>query len=156
MNISPSKQELVMLLRMVNIGDWVMFAGLAGDELDDPNVQAHKKMLQKLFSAAHKAKMDDVVSYEPKHKEYYETEAFEEDYQGFINEFSESQFWAMLSDRLAVRDLVEQVGEKAFDAMDWLERGEKLDKLSCDYEEEFIKYGLERLHLLNTANKGNA
>ncbi len=156
MNISLTKQELVMLLRMVNIGDWVMFADLMVDELKTDSVVQHKKVLQKLFSAAHKAKMDGIVSYEPKHKKYYETETFEEDYQGFIDEFNDSQFWAMLSDRLAVRDLVEQVGEKTFDAMEWVERGGKLDKLSCSYEEEFIKNGLERVHLLNTMKKGNA
>jgi len=156
MNISLTKQELVMLLRMVNIGDWVMFADLEGDERDDPGALAHKKVLQKLFSAAHKAKMNALVCYEPKTKECYETEEFEADYQGFIDEFNDSQFWNMLADRLAVRDLVEQVGEKAFDAMEWVERGGKLDDLSRSYEEEFIKNGLERVRLLNTMKKGKA
>jgi len=156
MNISLTKQELVMLLRMVNIGDWVMFADLAGDEEKDATVQAHKKVLQKLFAAAHKAKMDGIVSYEPEFKGYFETAEFEEDYQEFIDEFSERQFWEMLADRLAARDLVEQVGEQAFDAMDWVERGGKLNTLACSYEEEFVKNGLERLHLLNASKKGNA
>ncbi len=153
MNISLSKQELVMLLRMANIGDWVMFADLDGD---DSNALAHQKALQKLFSAAHKAKMDTLVHYEPKQKKYSDTKEFEVDYQGFIDEFNESQFWTTLADRLAVRDLVEQVGEKVFDAMEWVERGGKLDGLSCSYEQEFVKNGLQRLHLLNTLNKGNA
>jgi len=153
MNISLSKPELVMLLRMVNIGDWVMFAD---QDADDPTVLAHQKVLQKLFSAAHKAKMDGLVHYEPENKKYYETEEFEADYQGFIDEFNESQFWTTLADRLAVRDLVQQVGEKAFDDMEWVDRGGKLDELSCNYEQAFIKHGLERLHLLNTLNKGDA
>jgi len=132
-----------------------MFADLEGDEDKEPTVQAHQKVLQKIFSAAHKAKMDGIVSYEPETKKYYETGAFEEDYQGFIDEFNDRQFWEMLADRLAVRDLVEQVGEEAFKAMEWVERGGKLDALSRSYEEEFEKRGLERIHLLNAMEKGN-
>jgi len=158
MNISLTKQELVMLLRMVNIGDWVMFADLAGDELDDPGVLAHKKVMQKLFGAAHKAKMDGIVTYEPKYKEYFETGEFEADYQGFIDEFNESQYWEMMADRLAVRDLIDQIGEEAFGAMDWVERGGKLQEMSTGYEDEFEAHGINRLHLLNTlpATKGSS
>lgn len=156
MNISLTKQELVMLLRMVNIGDWVMFADLEGDERNDPVALAHKKVLQKLFAAAHKAKMDNIVHYEAKFKEYYETGEFEEDYQVFINQFNENQFWDELADRLSVRDLVEQVGEEAFESMDWMERGGKLSKLAFSYEDEFEKNGLDRIHLLNASERGNA
>ena len=55
-----------------------------------------------------------------------------------------------LADRLAVHDLVEQVGENAFEEMDWVEPGGKLSKLTFSYEDELEKYGLDRLHLLNT------
>jgi len=156
MNISLSKPELVMLLRMVNIGDWVMFADLEGDEMDDPVALAHKKVLQKLFSAAHRAKMDGLVFYEPEDKEYYETREFEEDYQEFINKFNNSQFWEMLADRLAMRDLVEQMGgAEAVESMDWMQRGGRLSELADNYEEGFVKHGLQRIRLLNTLDKDN-
>jgi len=45
MNISLTKQELVMLLRLANIGDWVMFADLEGDERDNLTALAHKKVM---------------------------------------------------------------------------------------------------------------
>lgn len=156
MNISLTKQEIVMLSRMVNIGDWIMFADLEGDEWDAPDVLAHKKVLQKLFAAAHKAKMDGIVHYAPEEKKYYETAEFEDDYMQFIEEYDDRRFWEMLADRLATRDLADQIGEDAFKAMDWIERGEKLEKLSSDYEKEFTTHGLERLHLLNTKERGNA
>jgi hypothetical protein len=156
MNISLTKQELVMLLRLANIGDWVMFADLEGDERDNPTALAHKKVMQKLFAAAHKAKMDNIVHYEAKFKEYFETSVFEDDYQEFINEYNERKFWDDLSDQLAKRDLIEQIGEEAFEAMDWVERGGKLCDLSISYEKEFEKHGLERLQILNTSGRGNA
>jgi len=156
MNISLTKQELVMLLRLANIGDWVMFADLEGDERDNPTALAHKKVMQKLFAAAHKAKMEKIVFCDKTSKEYYETKEFEEDYLQFVDAFKDQQFWEVLSDRLAERDLVEKIGEKAFDAMDWIDRGGKLYDLSLNYEDEFEKHGLERLHLLNTMKGGIA
>ena len=76
MQINLTKPEFVILLRMANIGDWGMHADLEGDEHDDPEVQAHRKVLQKLFSAADKAKLEGIVRYEKKFGGYFETHDF--------------------------------------------------------------------------------
>jgi len=150
MNISLTKEEMVMLLRLANIGDWVMFSEL-DDEDADPDAVEHKKVMQKLFAAAHEAKVDDVVFYDARFKEYYETSAFDADYQGFIAQFNAKQLMEELADRLAVRDLIEQVGEETFENMDRVERGSKLLQLAFTYEQEFDQHGLDRLHLLNVS-----
>jgi len=150
MNISLTKQELVMLLRLANIGDWVMFSEL--DDADaDPVAVEYKKVMQKLFAAAHEAKMDDLVFYDAAFREYYETSAFEGDYLTYVHEYTAKQLLEELPDRLAVRDLIEQVGEEAFENMDWVERGGKLQQLAFMYEDEFEQHGLDRLHLLNVS-----
>ncbi len=156
MNISLTKEEMVMLLRLVNIGDWVMFADL-DDEDANPEAVAHKRVLQKLFAAAHKAKMDDIVCYDPSLNACFETGTFEDDYQAYINEHNAKQLMEELPDRLAARDLIEQVGEDTFESMDGLERGMKLQQLAFSYEDEFEQHGLDRLHLLNVSksNQGN-
>jgi hypothetical protein len=150
MNISLTKEEMVMLLRLVNIGDWVMFADL-DDEDSDPEAVAHKRVLQKLFTAAHKVNMDDIVCYDPSLNECFETGTFEDDYQVYIQEYNAKQLMEELPDRLAARDLIDQVGEKAFENMDGVERGGKLQQLAFMYEDEFEQHGLDRLHLLNVS-----
>lgn len=156
MNISLTKEEMVMLLRMVNIGNWVMFADL--DDLNsDPEAVAHRRVLQKLFTAAYKSDMHDIVCFEPSLGEYFETGAFENDYLVYLQEHDTKQIMEEVPDRLAVRDLIEQVGEDAFDSMDELERGIKLEQMAFSYEKEFEQHGLDRLHLLNVnkSKQGN-
>ncbi len=150
MNINVTKQELVMLLRLINIGDWVMFSDL-DDEDADPTAVEHKKVLQKLFACAHKAGMHDIVSFDPALDEYFETGAFEDDYLGYVYEYTAKQLLEELPDRLAVRDLIDQVGEEAFENMGGVERGGKLQQLAFMYEDEFDQHGLDRLHLLNVS-----
>ncbi len=156
MNISLTKQELVMLLRMANIGDWVMFSRVEGDEDEAPFVKGHQKVMQKLFAAAHKTKMDNLVFYDSTDKKYYETGNFETDYLEFIEQYEETSFWEELANRLASRDLAEQLGDDACEAMDAAERFIQVEELEDRYNDEFDEHGLLRLHLLNTANKGNA
>ncbi|MBL4774972.1 MAG: hypothetical protein JKY87_02810 [Mariprofundus sp.] len=151
MNISLTKQELVILLRLANIGNWVMFAEL-DDEDADPVAMEHKIVMQKLFAAAHEARMGDVVSFDPSLNEYFETIAFEDDYLTYVHEYTVKQLSEELPDQLAVRDLIDQVGEETFENMDRLERASKLQQLAFMYEEEFEQHGLSRLHLLNVSN----
>jgi len=149
-NINLNEQEMEMLLRMVNIGDWIMSAEM-DDEMANPNVVAHKKVLQKLFTAAHEAKMDDIVCYDPSLDMSFETAAFEDDYLAYVHEYTAKQLLEELPNQLAIRDLVEQVGEEVFENMDILERAGKLQQLAFMYEDEFDQHGLERLHLLNVS-----
>jgi len=155
MNINVTKQELVMLLRLANIGDWVMFSDL-DDEDADPTAVEHKQVLQKLFAAAHEAGMHEIVSLEPSLDKCFETGAFENDYLTYVHEYTAKQLLEELPDRLAVRDLIEQVGEEVFENMEGVERGSKLQQLAFTYEDEFEQHGLDRLHLLNTTKKGSA
>ena len=60
----------------------------------------------------------------------------------------------MLADRLAQRDLVEEIGEETYMAMDRIECGGRLCELAACYENEFVEHGLDRLHLLNV-DKGD-
>jgi len=156
MNINLNKEELVMLLRLANIGDWVMFSDL-DDEDADPTAVEHKQVLQKLFAAAHEAEMHDIVFFDPSQEECFETGTFEDDYLAYVHEYTAKQLLEELPDRLAVRDLIDQVGEEAFENMDGVERGGKLQQLAFMYEDEFDQHGLDRLHLLNVSkhNQGD-
>jgi len=155
MNINLTKQEFVMLLRMVNIGDWVMFSRVEGDEDDAPFVKEHQKVLQTLFAAAYKAKIGDLVIYEPTVKKYFETGEFERDYHEFIDQYEETSFWEELANRLASRDLAEQLGDDTCETMDPTERFIQVEELAGHYNDEFDEHGLLRLHLLNAMKKGN-
>jgi len=50
-------------------------------------------------------------------------------------------------DRLSVRDLIREVGQKRYQTMDGQQRLQYLDRIGQQYAEKFDQYGLERLHI---------
>ena len=58
-------------------------------------------------------------------------------------------FWEALPHRLAVRDLVEQVGEKAYTEMEFEERMSKLVELETFYYVELEDNGIDNLRFEN-------
>ncbi|MDX8402714.1 MAG: hypothetical protein R8K47_08790 [Mariprofundaceae bacterium] len=155
MNISLSKPELVRLLRMALVGDWVMHAALMADELNDPEVVDHKRVLQKLLAAASKAKLDGLVRNEPPLKGHMTAE-FEEEIVGIVDEWDEGRFWEMLADELARRDLRAEFGEDGVRDMDREERFVRLTRLTDSYEQEFMAHGLDRLRIVDGPEGGAA
>lgn len=154
MNISLTEPELIRLLRMTLVGDWVMHAALMADELKDPEVEAHKQVLQKLLNAAARAKLDGVVARDPQGNAYYESAAFEDEILGIVDEWNESQFWEMLADELARRDLRAEFGEEGVHDMDREERFNRLTQLADRYEQEFMAHGLGRLRIVDVGEGG--
>jgi len=145
MDINLTKQELVLLLRLACIGEWVKHGHMEGDERNDTDVMAHKLVLRKLLSAAHKANMTSLVTYDEKLDDYFETGTFEEDYLQCIDDYVDEAFWEELADRLAGRDLISELGEKGFEALTRGERIEKITDLSEWYLNEWATHGIRRL-----------
>jgi len=145
MEISLTTEELALLLRLACIGDWVKHGHLEGDECNDVDVQAHRHVLRKLLAAAYKAKMTALVEYDGKMDEYFETKGFEADYLQCIDEYVEEAFWEELADRLAARDIINELGEAAFEALSQIERIEKITDLTEWYLNEWTSHGIRRL-----------
>jgi len=145
MTLNFTKQELLRLLVLVEIGDWVKHAQYEGDPKDNEELQLDKKVQQKILSAAFKAKFMGLVEYDMKDKEYIETKELEDMYMPFVDEFNEEEFWTQLSDRLAQRDMVLKYGEKGMQEMDNMERAMESYDMAMVYEEVFVKDGLMNL-----------
>ncbi|WP_167631748.1 hypothetical protein [Mariprofundus ferrooxydans] len=145
MEISLTTEELALLLRLACIGEWVKHGHLEGDERNDADVQAHRHVLRKLLAAAYKAKMTALVEYDGKVDEYFETKGFEADYLQCIDEYVEEAFWEELADRLAARDLINELGEAGFEALPQIERIEKITDLTEWYLNEWARHGIRRL-----------
>ena len=67
----------------------------------------------------------------------------------YIEEFEDDVFWEALPHRLAVRDLVEQVGEKVYTEMEFEDRMSKLVELEKFYCEELEDNGIDNLRFEN-------
>ena len=69
------------------------------------------------------------------------------DLAGFLQDYDDCVLWDELAVRLAERDLREELGSRAFDALPPSERADRVDALAEAYDREFDKRGLDRLRL---------
>jgi len=148
--IEFNKEEYLKMLDMLNIADWVIHSFTTGEGED---TREYRELQAKILSFAQEYGLDDLVEqfegdYEPTRKFEDESPAFD-----FIEEFEEEVFWDELIDRLTQRDMEEKHGEEWLDDIFGNEElfRDYQQKL-LEYEEEFEKYGVDRLKLLENEN----
>ena len=142
MNIS--KEEYRLLVEMVQVADYVMHA----HELEPSEAtNDYRALRKKIFSNYKKMGLESLFTFSEKHGDYIETEESLADsrHMGIMENFVENEFWAQLSQRLAMRDLFEEDDEEAVKAMDSEVLMEKLGEKGVKYDEEFDAHGLERI-----------
>jgi len=152
MTLNFTKQELLRLLILAQIGDWVKHSHVEGNLKDNEELQQDKKVMQKLLSAVFKAKLNGLVEYDMKTKEYIETRALEDIFMPFIDAFNEDMFWGQLADRLAQRDMFLKYGEEELENMDDMQRITEMIHTSGSYEDTFEQDGLLDLKLTDASS----
>ena len=93
---------------------------------------------------------ENLITYDKNLGGYYATFEYEEsEHMKYIEEFEDDVFWEALPHRLAVRDLVSQVGEKGYTEMEFEKRATKLVELEAFYYEELEVNGIDNLRFEN-------
>ncbi len=153
MKLHLTKKEYRALLDLIAVGDWVLHSHTVQDK--DCSV-THRAVMKKIFSYSSEMQCEDLVEYDQKTDECYETCAYEEVIQEvFIQPYNDETFWEELADRLAMRDAVREIGEDNLKTMEPLERVKLLGDKTDTYENEFEEHGLEYLTIIRnnlTAN----
>ena len=147
MKINLTKNEYRLLLDMVEIAEWVL-----NSHRTDPSYETKKysELYQRILSHAKDMGFENLITYDESLDGYYATAEYEEsEHMGYIEEFEDDVFWEALPHRLAVRDLVEQVGEKAYTEMEFEERMSKLVELEAFYYVELEDNGIDNLRFEN-------
>jgi len=112
MKINFTKNEYRLLLDMVEVAEWVLNAHRT-DPSDE--VKEYSEVYQKILSHAKEMGFENLITYDENLDGYYATAEYEEsEHMRYIEEFEDDVFWEALPHRLAVRDLVEQFGEKKY------------------------------------------
>jgi len=94
--------------------------------------------------------MSNLITYDGSLGRYYATAEYEEsEHMRCIEEFEDDVFWEALPHRLAVRDLVKQVGEKRYTKMEFEERVTELVELESFYYKELQENGIDNLRFEN-------
>ena len=147
MKINFTKNEYRLLLDMVEMAEWVL-----NSHRTDPSdeVKEYSEVYQKILSHAKEMGFENLITYDENLDGYYATAEYEEsEHMRYIEEFEDDVFWEALPHRLAVRDLVEQFGEKGYREMEFEERVSKILDLEEIYNKELEENGIDNLRFDN-------
>ena len=147
MKIDFTKNEYRFLLDMVEMAEWVLNSRKT-DSSDE--VKEYSEVYQKILSHAKEMGFENLITYDENLDGYYATAEYEEsEHMRYIEEFEDDVFWEALPHRLAVRDLVEQFGEKKYMEMEFEERVSKILDLEEIYNKELEENGIDNLRFEN-------
>jgi EAL domain-containing protein (putative c-di-GMP-specific phosphodiesterase class I) len=109
MKIEISTNEYRDLLDILHIAD-VVFSGHRRAE--DKRTERHRALIQKLYSLAQTAGLEQLITYNKSVNKYVPTDAFEQSAlaHALIDEFGDHLFWDELISRLSVRDAAQIAG----------------------------------------------
>jgi hypothetical protein len=146
MQIEFSKEEYRTFLEILEIANWVLFVHRT-DEPEDR--KKYHNFEQKIFRFAEEIGFGNLIIYDEKMGKYFPTREHDENssVRPFIEEFEEATFWDELSDRLADRDMLHELGENKLLSMTTEQRFMAHFDFEEKYQEEFQKHGIDRLEI---------
>ena len=145
MKINLTKKEYRTLVEMIYLSDWVVSA----HEIERDNIdKAHVELRKKLLSHYKEMQMEDMIEYSAQDDDYYETNDYDQYiHEKFIDKYNENIFWEELIDKLAVRDVINNIGMEKYLKLDMLERMHKIGNEKEKYGIEFEKHELNRVRI---------
>ena len=137
--INLDKYELNLVIKYLYTGLFMI------DENKKDEQNKIETLLDKLLSIAYNYKIMDGIEYEKETNSYFIDKDKEEDILEDYEEFIEESFWDELSNRLSQRDLINKIGLEKYKKIATVERIRDLEKILNEYDNEFEKYGIDRI-----------
>ena len=148
MKIDITKKEFGTLFEMIEMAEWILHA----HKIDEPEeTKPYRDLEQKICGLAKDFGYGHLVDYDPELQSYFPTPEFEETNPSmdYIEEFENDSFWEELIERLVARDLIRELGEKKYLALDPMSRVGKEEPHRIRYGEEFEAHGIDRLEIVS-------
>jgi hypothetical protein len=142
MKIDFTNQEYKTLVEALELANWMLHAH-AEEERED--TESFRDLEQKVLALSEDFGMADEIIYDKKLETYYPSREMEDNCLAHVDEYNNDTFWDELIERFVARDLIRQVGEEAYQAMDFEEKFKKEEPFRIQYEDEFGNNGIERL-----------
>ena len=147
MKIEISKTQYKTLMKALFLANWVVNVHET-DEPDDEFERLEQYILSqwKFFDLKN-------VEFDEEHGKYYHDSDFEMKTVKLLDDFVDVSFWDELTERLAERDFVNALGERAILKMSHDERFAKFYEFAEPYEAEFAEHGIDNLVIRSTAHE---
>lgn len=143
MEIRFTKEQYEDLVKIVYLGTWMINAFRTDD-----CIKKFDELEQYIFSYFREFGLQQGIEQDNDLEQFFITQKLEEgELERYIDDYNNDNFWEELIHRLARRDLLKKYGEDKITKMNWEERLEKEAPFIGKYEEEFEKYGIERIEI---------
>lgn len=143
--INLTHNQFLSLMKVVYLGNWMANAHRTKDiQKEYENIQDY------IYSKASQFGFEKYVDHEGSDGErYYPTSLFEEltDVHKLHEAYDEETFWDEMAERFGERDFVEKYSKEEIIKMSQEEYFIKLSECIDFYNEEFVKFGLQRIRL---------
>ena len=146
MHLRFAEEELATLVEMVSLAAEV--ASLNPEETGSADLARFEAVESKVLESAKHAGMAEWIEFDQQRSKNRVTEKFQANsyFQRCIEEFRNAHFWEELMIRLAERDLIKEMGEEAYLAMNEEARRTKSEPREKRYWAKFQKKGISPLH----------
>jgi hypothetical protein len=145
MQIEFSREEFRTLMDMAYIADWVVNSRSVPEEKQ----AGFADLRTKIFSFAEAAGFGELVDADSATGSCFESRLFEEQLEekGYLEEYEEDVFWYELASRLALKYLLDEMGEDALRSLSNQEQFMRRSDMQDQIEEVFHRDGLRPLTL---------
>jgi len=142
--IKFTKTQYENLIKLVYLGNWMINAIRTDDR-----IKKYEDIEQYIYSFAKEVGLDKYIEFDNELNKFFPTKEFEDDtdVDKYREEYDNETFWDELIDRLARRDFIKEYGDNVIRKMTLKEQIEKEHPFIEKYEEEFERYGVERLEI---------
>lgn len=141
-----SRAEFLSLLKAVLLGETMA----NGYRVDD-RIQEYMDIEQIILRLAEREGFHELVEHDPKLGAHFPTAKLEEMTSDLVDDFEEDSFWEEAADRLAVRDMARELGEKKLKKIPRVRFVLERLKRANEYHSEFENYGIDRLEIVDTS-----
>lgn len=145
MHLRFTNDELATLMEMVTLSTEI--ANLNPNDEGNAGFARFEAIENKVLEAARNNGMGEAVEFDMQRGKNRVTDQFVEGsyFQKCFDEFRNAVFWEELMIRLAERDLIREIGEAEFKAMNDEERRKKAEPMEKRYWAKFQKDGMNPL-----------
>lgn len=154
MHLRFSQNELTTLIEMVSLATDI--ANMNQTEEGQKGFAHFEALEHKILESAKLSGMGQIIEIDPGSNRNRVTEEFQKNsyFQKCLEELRSTIFWEELMHGLAERDVIRQIGEKAYLALDHKEREERRKPLEKRYWKKFTKKGISPLHWIEPNGEG--
>ncbi|HUX36344.1 MAG TPA: hypothetical protein VMV44_00460 [Rectinemataceae bacterium] len=140
-DISLSRKNLRLLIKHVFIGNWIMESTKVAPDKDN------EEFFEAILAIGKNYNLMEGIEYNERTGRYELSTENERVMMAPIEEYQEEVFWQDLVDMLAKRDAVEKHGEAKLADLEPMERMNLIWGEEEKYDDEFEKYGINRLRV---------